>query len=57
MILTQDPISFISKQKRGQEEKIVERQRERGRECECRLREDVASVVKWTVRKYMCFIN
>jgi hypothetical protein len=29
MILTQDPISFISKQKRGQEEKIVERQRER----------------------------
>ncbi len=30
-----------------------EGERERGREGECRLREDVASVVKWTIRKYV----
>jgi hypothetical protein len=44
MILTRDPVSFISKWKRGQEDKIAERQREsegerarereRGRESE-----------------------
>ncbi len=32
MILTQDPVSFISKRKRGHEDKIEERQRERARE-------------------------
>ncbi len=38
IILTQDPVSFISKQKRGEEDKIVERPRksqgERARETE-----------------------
>jgi hypothetical protein len=51
MIFTQDSVGFISKWKRGREDKIVERQRERGRESVCRLMKGTASVVKGTVRK------
>ncbi len=50
-------LSFISKWKRGQEGKIAERKRERGRENEYRLAADVASVVKLTVREYTCLIK
>ncbi len=56
MILTPDPVSFISKQKRGHKDEIAERQRERlrERESECRLRKDMGLVVKQTIRKYTC---
>ncbi len=50
IIKTQDPDSFISKRKRGHEDKIVERLRESEGE-RASVRKDVASVVKWTVRK------
>ncbi len=42
---------FYIKMEEGREDKIVERQRERGRESECRLMKGTASVVKRTVRK------
>ena len=54
IILAHDPISFISRQKRGQEGKIAERLRESEGEREHWEAADVASVVKQTVRKYTC---
>jgi hypothetical protein len=58
MMIAQDPISFIIKMEKGERgHDSGETERESEGECECRWREEVASVVKWTVRKYMCTIN
>jgi hypothetical protein len=53
-------LSFISETKEGAKGKIVERQRERERECvrERALGGGRYSIgCKWTVRKYTCLIN
>jgi hypothetical protein len=50
-------LSFISKWKKGQEGKIVERKRESEGENKCRLTAIVALVVKLTIRKYICLIK
>jgi hypothetical protein len=44
-------------EKGAREQDSGETERVQGRECEFRWREEVASVVKQTVRKYMCSIN
>ncbi len=53
MITHKIKLSFISETEKGAKGKIVERQRE----SEHWAAADVASVGKWTVRKYTCLIN